>query len=114
MVGDGLGVLERAPIFEICGDAGRTESVTARGVGQAGGLGATLDHVQHVEPRHRIVGQLVALAHAAKQRPFLVAPDASSGDPDVQELLETRMAGYLVALAALLVQLSHQRWRCWK
>jgi hypothetical protein len=33
MVGDGLGVLERAPIFEICGDAGRTESVTTGGVG---------------------------------------------------------------------------------
>jgi hypothetical protein len=78
VVGDGLGVLERAPIFKICGDVDRTESVTARGVGQAGGQGATLDHVQHIEPRHRIVGQLVALAHAAKQRPLLVAPDAAA------------------------------------
>src|SRR5229473_7173915 len=55
VVGDGLGVFERAPIFKICGDTGRTESVTTRGVGQAGGPGATLDHVQHVESGHRLV-----------------------------------------------------------
>jgi hypothetical protein len=103
VVGDGLGVLERAPIIQICGDARRTESVTTRGVGQAGGLGATLDHVQHVESGHRLLAEPVALAHAGKQRPFLVAPNSGRGDPDVQELIETPMAGYLVALAAFLV-----------
>src|SRR5260370_32936429 len=58
-------------------------------------------------PSTRVIGlslSLSPLAHTAKQRPVLVAPDAGRGDPGVQELLETRMAGYLVALAALLVQ----------
>jgi hypothetical protein len=57
--------------------------------------------VQHVESGHRLVAQPVALAHAAEQRPFLVAPNSGCGDPDIQELFETWMAGYLVTFCRL-------------
>ena len=71
MIGDGLGVLERAAVLQVGGDAGGSKRVAAGGVGQGGRLRPPLDHLEDVEPRHRLAGQLVPLVHAAEQRPFL-------------------------------------------
>ena len=64
VIGDGLGVLQRPAIFEIGGDAGGAKRMAAGRVGQAGGLGPALDHVEHIEPRHSLFAQPLALAHA--------------------------------------------------
>src|SRR5207253_1803770 len=63
-----------------------------------------LDHVEDVEPRHRLVCQLVALVHAAEETPLGVAGDPRSPDVGVQVALKAWMAGHLMAFAALFVQ----------
>src|SRR5439155_10022362 len=46
----------------------------------------------------------VALANAAEERSLLVAANSGGRDPSVQILLETGMAGPLVALATFFMQ----------
>jgi hypothetical protein len=50
----------------ICRYAGGAKRMATGGIGQGGGLRSAPDHVQHVESRHRLVAQPVALAHAAE------------------------------------------------
>jgi len=71
MIGDGLRVLQRPAVFEIGGDAGGAKRMAASRVGQAGGLGPALDHVEHIEPGHSLFTQPLALAHAPEQWPLL-------------------------------------------
>ena len=63
---DLLCVFERAAVLQVSSDPGRPKSMTAGGVGQAGGFGPPLDHVKHVAARHRISGQFVSFFKAPK------------------------------------------------
>jgi hypothetical protein len=78
--------------------------MAAGGVGQAGYHSPALDHVEHVESGHGLFAQPLALAHAAEQWPFLLPGNSGRRNPGLQLLVKLRMAGHLVALAALLVQ----------
>src|SRR5216684_1039390 len=71
MIGDGLGMLEGPAVFEIGCDASGAKRVAAGRVGQGGGLGPALDHVQHVESGHGLFAKPLALAHARNNGPFL-------------------------------------------
>ncbi len=53
--GDGLGVLEGPAVLQVCGDARSSKGVAAGGVGKGGRLSPPLDHMEDVEPRHRLV-----------------------------------------------------------
>jgi len=99
-------MLQRPAVLQISRNSGGTKGVAASGIGQGGGLGPPLDHMQHIKAGHRPLAEPIALAHAAEERSFLVAGDSGRRDPVVQVPLETRMAGHLVALAlaAFLVQ----------
>src|ERR1700732_5045437 len=98
-----LGMLEGATVKHIRGDAGRTESMAAGRVGQAGSFRASLDHVQNITPRDRIFSQLVAFFEAPEQRALLVLTDAGGRDPVIQIVVETVVAGDLVPFAAFFV-----------
>src|SRR5271156_792671 len=99
-----LSELERPPVLKVSGDPSRAEGVAAGGVGQGGIPGAPLDHVKHVAPRHRIAGELVALANAPKQWTLLILANARSSNPDVEVLVQRMMAGHFMALAAFFMQ----------
>ena len=49
--------------------------MAAGGVGQCGVFRAALYHVENIAQRHRIAGELVALANAREPGPFLVLAD---------------------------------------
>jgi len=61
MIRDGLGVLERTAIKQICRDTSGSECVAAGGVGQSSLLRPPLDHLEDVEPAHCVASELVAL-----------------------------------------------------
>jgi hypothetical protein len=75
-------MLQRAPVLEIRRNAGRPKRVAAGGIGEDGSLGATLDHVQHIESRHPSVAESVALAYGAEQWTFFVPGDSGRYGPD--------------------------------
>src|SRR5260370_39545426 len=54
VVRNGLGVLKRASVLEIGRDAGGSKRMAASGIGAGGRLGPPLDHMEDVEPRHRL------------------------------------------------------------
>src|SRR5260370_19981835 len=93
MIGDGLGMLEGPAVFEIGCDAGGAKRVAAGRVGQGGGLGPALDHVQHIESRHGLFAKPLALAHTTEQWPFLIAGNSGRRNPGLQVLFKLRMAG---------------------
>ncbi len=76
-------MLERAAVLKIGCNPGRAKSVAAGGVGQGGRLGPPLDHVKNVAARDRVIGQLIALFKAPKQRSLFLITDAGGCDPGV-------------------------------
>jgi len=104
VVRDGLGVLERPAILQIRRDTGSPEGVATGGIGEGGGLRPPLDHLEDVKPRHGLVRELVPLVHTAEETPLVVADNARRLDVGVQVAHKTRMAGYLMTLAALLME----------
>src|SRR5229473_6140214 len=104
MIGDGLGMLEGPAVFEIGCDAGGAKRVAAGRVGQGGGLGSALDHMEYVESGHGFFAEPLALTHAAEQGALLVTGNTRRLDPGCQVSLQLGMAGHFVTLAAFLVQ----------
>lgn len=76
MGGDGLGVLDRAAVFEVRGDAGGPEGVAAGGGGEAGVQATAFDHAEYVNPGHGLERKPAIFVYASKQGAFLLAPDA--------------------------------------
>src|SRR5258708_36789608 len=97
-------MFQRASVLQLGSNAGRSKRVAAGGIGQGGSLSAALDHVEHIESGHRSIAKPVALTHGTEERTLFIPTDADRRDPGVQVLLESRMAGHLVALAAFFMQ----------
>ena len=103
MVGDRLGVLQQALVFEVGGDAGRAEGMVA-GVGaETGHQHLALDHPVGVLLIHP-PGQAGLAAGRAEQKAVRVVGDAGGGDILVEIFFQRVMAGHLVLLAALFMQ----------
>jgi hypothetical protein len=107
--GHGLGVLERAAIIEISGDAGGAEGVIADCRGNAGVARTALKHAPRVGLGYRA---RCKNAHApdggARERPLAVAGEAGCLDVVLKISLEIMLAGHAVFLAAFLVQADPQ------
>ncbi len=101
---DGLRVHGRAAVLKVSGDAGGPEGVAASGRGETYSQRPPFDHVQHVGPRHRIVGEVAALVHAAEERLFFLVSDAGRREVGIHLCLRVVMRGHLVALAAFFMQ----------
>ena len=104
VIRDSLGVLQCATVLQIGRNSGGPKCMTARGVGKRGRFRTALDHVKHVESRHWSVAQPVGLAQFTEKWALLVAADSSGGNPGVEVLLKTGMAGHFVALTAFFMQ----------
>jgi hypothetical protein len=99
-----LSMFEGSAVLQISCDAGGPKCVATGGVGQGGAGRAPFDHRQDVLPRHRIVSKLVAFPDGPEERCLLITRDLCGFYPGVQVLGEIMVAGYLVALAAFLMQ----------
>src|SRR4051812_19188346 len=102
VVGHGGGVLQRAAVLEVGGDAGGAEAVVADRGGDAGGGGAAADHGVGVGLRQGRAGELAgAAADGAEQRPLRVAAQAGAVEVGGEVVIKVVVAGHLVPLAAL-------------
>jgi hypothetical protein len=101
-----LGMLERAAIGEIGGNAGRAKRVAADCLGNAGRGGASPYHAPSVGLAHRLVGKnfAVVAARGAEQPALAVFDNAGGIDIGAQRLGERVVARHRVLLAAFLVQ----------
>jgi hypothetical protein len=109
MIGHRGGVLERAAVFQIGGDAGRAERVVADHRADAGSLGPALHHRVRVRLRQWPVAELSRAArNGPEQRPFRFIRDAGAVEIRVQVRLERMVTRHLVPLAALLMQAHPQ------
>ena len=73
---DLLCYLNRPTVFQVRRDAGGPERMAAGVYVEAGGLGAPVDHSQHVFASHPVARQLAIAAERGEQRAALVITDA--------------------------------------
>ncbi len=68
MGGDALGVFQGAAVFEVSGDAGGAEGVTADSWGEADVFGTTFDHSQNIGPVQAAISEVTLAGDRAEQR----------------------------------------------
>ena len=97
--------LERATIFQICGNAGGTESVATYRRINPGRLGAALNHGIGIRLGQGGIGKHArSSANRPEQRVTRMILEASGLHIVVQVLFKAMMARHFVDLAALFVQ----------
>src|ERR1700756_1561354 len=101
---DCLGVLKCAAIFQVRRDPRAPERMTAGALWQTCLFRPPLDHGPDIIAVHRPLSELAMPVQAAKERPFLIPPQASGFEVHIHIFLGVVMRGHLVALAALLVE----------
>lgn len=104
MRSDRLRVLDRPTVFQIRRNASSAEGVAARRGGESGFECPTLDHPEDVRARHRVRRDLAVLIDAPEERALRFVRDAGRLQIRIEVCLRIVVRGYLVALAAFLVQ----------
>jgi hypothetical protein len=75
VIGDLLGMLDAAAVFEVGGDAGCPEGVIANAVGQANGFRTSFNHIQCVACIKRAAAQRAMPVNRAEEGAFLFCGD---------------------------------------